>query len=170
MAPRREAAPVNESLLNRMAVMTGLALGATTSAWWLGSTRLALDHGTDAARFAADALAALLLVRGMALPVLSLRVAALRGWRPAFATGLGLIGPSWPVVLLAWSASTAPLSSVLLGEATLLAASAALPLIGLGLRRGLRRTELAVMTGTAIGVALAATIWLTRAVWLTPLL
>ena len=50
--------------------------------WWLGSTRLALDHGTDASRCAADALYALLLVRGMALAVLSVRVGALRGWRP----------------------------------------------------------------------------------------
>jgi hypothetical protein len=169
MAPRLEAAAVNESLLNRMAVMTGLALAAATAVWWLGSTRLGLDHGTDGARFAADALDALLLVRGMALAVLSLRVAALRGWRPAFATGLGLIGPSWPVVLLAWSASTAPFSSVVLGEALLLAGSVALPLIGVGLRRWLRQAELAAITGTALGVALAAAVWLNHSLWVRAL-
>lgn len=160
---------MNGSRLNRTAVMTGLGLAAATAVWWLGSTRLALERGADPARFAVDALNALLLVRGMAVAVLSVRVATLGGWRPAFATSLGLIGPSWPVVLLAWSASTTPLVSVALGEAILLAAGVALPLIGVGLRRGLRSAERALVTGTAAGVAVATTIWLMRAFWLMPL-
>jgi len=159
---------MTESLLNRMAVIAGLGLAAATTAWWLGSSHLALDRGMDATGTAANALYALLLVRGMALAVLSVRVGALRGWRPAVETGLGLIGPSWPVVLVAWSASAAPLTRVVLGEAVLLAGSIALPLIGVGLRRGLGQAELAVMTGTATGVALAPAIWLTRAAWVIP--
>jgi hypothetical protein len=156
---------MNESLLQRTAVLAGLALAAATAVWWLGTTRLALDQARDTATSAADALLALLLVRGMALATFSVRVAALRGWRPAVATGVGVIGPSWPVVLLAWSASTAPLSSVVLGEALLLAGSVALPLIGFGLRSWLRQAEFAVMTATGVGVALAAAVWLTRAFW-----
>jgi hypothetical protein len=157
---------MNEALPHRMAAMAGLALAATTAVWWLGSTRLTLDHGTDAAGASADALRALWLVRSMALALLSVRVGALRGSRQAVATGLGLIGPSWPLVVVAWSASDMPLTRIVLGEALLLAASVALPLIGIGLRRWLRQPEPAAMTGTAVGVALAASVWVARDFWI----
>ena len=115
--------------------MTGLALAAAIAVWWLGSTRLALDHGTDASRSAAEALYALLLARGTSLAVLSVRAGALYGWRRGVTAGLGLILPSWPLVALAWSASTISLMQIALVELLLLAVSAALPLIGLFLRR-----------------------------------
>jgi hypothetical protein len=133
--------------------------------WWLGSTRQALDHGQDSAGSAANILSALLLVRGMTLAVLSVRVGALLGWRQAVATGVGLIGPSWPLILVAWSASAIPFARVALGEALLLAGSVALPVIGLLLRRWLP-PRLAVMTGTTVGLALAALLWLTGGAWL----
>jgi hypothetical protein len=139
--------------------MTGLALAAAIAVWWLGSTRLALDHGTDASRSAAGALYALLLVRGMALAVLSVRAGALYGWRPGATAGLGLIAPSWPLVALAWSASTISLMQIALVEPLLLAGSAVLPLIGLSLRRLLHNAELAVMAATGVGAALAAALW-----------
>jgi len=139
--------------------MTGLALAIAVALWWVGSSRLALDHGTDAARGAADALKTLWLVRGMALAMLSVRAGALYGWRRGAKGGLGLISLSWPVVALAWSASAASLTLVVLAELLLLAGSAALPLIGLFLRRWLRRVDFAVMAGTAIGTALAAALW-----------
>ena len=139
--------------------MTGLALAAAIAVWWLGSTRLALDHGTDASRSAAEALYALLLARGTSLAVLSVRAGALYGWRRGVTAGLGLILPSWPLVALAWSASTISLMQIALVEFLLLAGSAALPLIGLFLRRSLRTMELAVIAGTGVGTALAAALW-----------
>jgi hypothetical protein len=141
------------------AAMTGLVLAVAIAVWWMGSTRLALDHGTDAGRSAADALNALWLVRGMALAILSVRAGALYGWRRGAKAGLGLISLSWPLVALAWSASATSLTQVMLAELLLLVGSAALPLIGLFLRRSLRRVELAVMAGTGVGTALAAALW-----------
>jgi hypothetical protein len=149
-----------------MAVMIGVALAMVAAVWWLSSTRLALDRGADAARSAADVLQALWLVRGMALAVSSLRMGALHGWRTAVAANVCLIAASWPVVLLAWAASTAPFSTVLLGESLLLAATLALPLIGVGLRRWLHDGERAAIVGTAFGVALAAAVWLKHSSWI----
>lgn len=157
-----------ELLDRRLAAVSGLAISAAVALWWLGSTRLALDNGSDASRPASHALLALWCVRGMALAVLSVRVAALRGWGPGAAAALGLVAPSWPLVVLAWSASTATLVQVVLAEALLLAAGLTLPLIGQGLRRTLRRADLAEATGTAVGSALAATVWLTRGLWTLP--
>ena len=97
---------MNQALPSRMATMTGLALAAAVALWWLGSSRLALDHGSDPSRSAADALHALLLVRAIVLAMLSLRESTARGWRAGAAAALTLIAPSWPVVVLAWSAST----------------------------------------------------------------
>jgi len=159
---------MSEAPARRLAAMTGLALAAAIAVWWLGSTRLALDHGTDAGRCADDALDALLLVRGTALAMLSVRVGALRGWRPGVAAGLGLIAPSWPVVVLAWSAGTRSVTHVALAEVVLLAGSIVLPLIGLGLHRLLQKAELAVIAGTVLGAALAASAWVTRGFWSMP--
>jgi hypothetical protein len=160
---------MSEMPTHRLAAMTGLAVAAAAAAWWLGSTRLALDQGADAGRSAADALRGLALVRGMALAIVSVRVGALRGWRSAVTAGMGLIAPSWPLVALAWSASATSVTHAVLAELLLLAGSVALPLIGLGLRHWLRRADLAVFTGTAVGVALAASVWITRGSWGPPL-
>jgi hypothetical protein len=148
--------------------MTGLTLAAAIAVWWLGSTRLALDHGTDTVRGADDALQALLIVRAIALAMVGVRVGARSGWRPGVTVGLGMIAPSWPLVLLAWSAGSKWWAYVALAEVALLAGSAALPLVGLGLRRVLQKAELAVMTGTALGAALAASMWVTRGFWSMP--
>ena len=160
---------MNEVLARRLAAMTGVALAAAIALWWLGSTRLALDQGSDASRSSANALHALWLVRGMALALLAVRIGALHGWRPGTAQALALIAPSWPVVVLAWSASTAAWTQVALAEVLLLASCIALPLVGVGLRRTLRRQGLAELAGTAFGTALAACVWLTRGSWTLPL-
>jgi len=153
---------------HRLDAITGLALAGAIAVWWLGSTRLALDHGSDASRCADEALQALLLVRVTALAIVGVRVGALRGWRPGLAAGMCLIAPSWPVVVLAWSAGTRSATNVALTEAMLLAGSVALPLIGLALHRLLRRTELAVLSGTLLGLAFAASAWAARGLWLMP--
>ncbi len=149
----------SEALGDRSAAITGLALAAAIAVWWLGGTRVALEHGTDAGRNAADALNTLWLVRGMALAMLAARAGALYGWRRGAKTGLALISPAWPLVALAWSASAASSTQIALAELLLLAGSAALPLIGLFLRRSLRRVEFAVIAATGVGAALAAALW-----------
>lgn len=156
---------MNAALSRRLAAVTGLALAAAAALWWLGTARLAIDQGSDASRGAADALLALWLVRAIAPAMLSIRVAALGGWQAGAAVALGLIAPAWPVVMLAWSASTAPLMKVALAEFVLLATGLALPLVGCGLRRVLRPAALAEATGTLAGAALAAALWFTRGAW-----
>jgi len=153
---------------HRQDAMTGLGLAAAIALWWLGSTRVALDHGSDASRFADDALQALLLVRLMAVAMVGVRVGALRGWRPGVTSGLGLIVPSWPVVVLAWSAGTRLATHVALAEVLLLTACVVLPLVGRGLHRVLQRAEFAVIAGTVLGIALAAASWATRGLWYMP--
>lgn len=144
----------------RPAALTGIVLALAIATWWLGSTRLALDHGTDTGRSAALALRTLWLARGMALALLCVRAGALYGWRSGATTGLGLVSPAWPLVALAWSASATPLLDVAPAELLLVAASAALPSIGVLLRRWLPRADLAVVAATGIGAALAAALWL----------
>lgn len=144
----------------RLAAATGLVLAAAVALWWLGSTRIALDRGSDAIAGSAAALHAAWLVRGMAIALLGVRVGALRGWRAGAAGALVLVAPMWPVLVLAWSASTASLVHLTLAEGLLLAACVALPMIGIGLRRMLRRPEPAELAATVVGTALAALLWL----------
>ena len=159
---------MSEARTHRLDAMTGLALAAAIAVWWIGSTRLALDHGSDASRCADDALQALLLVRVTALAMVGVRIGALRGWPAGVIAGIGLIAPSWPVVVLAWSAGTRLATHVALAEVLLLAGSVALPLVGLGLHRLLQKAELAVVSGTILGIALAASAWATRGQWYLP--
>lgn len=149
----------------RLAAATGLAMAAAVALWWLGSTRLALDGGSDGGRSAAGALHAAWLVRAMSLPIVALRVGTWHGWRAGAAAALALIAPSWPVGVLAWSASTWPIGTMMLAEGLLLAAGLALPLLGSALRRAFARAELADLVAAGSGVALAAAVWFTRAHW-----
>jgi hypothetical protein len=160
---------VSASLARRLAALSGLALAATVALWWMGSTRLAIDSGQDASRSAADALQAVWLARGLALAVPSARSAALRGWHTGVAVAVGLIAPSWPLVVLAWCASAVSLEQVLLAELLLIAAGVALPLIGDGVRRVLPHEEFAELTATGVGTVLAAAIWFARGGWAFPL-
>lgn len=159
---------MNESLLDRCSMILGLALTAVMAAWWLASTRLALEQGMDTAGPAGLALLALLSSRAMALAVLGLRVGALHGWLHGAATSLALIAAPWPLVLIAWSASSVPLARLAWCEAALIAGCAALPAAGHALRRLFGRTESAVVVGTTLGVAIAATVWASRFLWTMP--
>jgi hypothetical protein len=155
MAAGFDSAAMNDARA-RPAVIAGLTLAVVIAAWWLGATLIVLEQAADASGAAARALHALMLVRAMALAVLGLRLGALQGWRPAVTAGLGLIAPAWPLVLAIGSASEVPFPHLVLGESLLVAASLVLPWLGLALRRWLRAPELAVMTATAAGIALAA--------------
>jgi hypothetical protein len=159
---------MNELLVRRFATISGLVLAAAFAAWWLGSARLALDHGADVARSSADALAIAWLVRALLVPVLGVRIGALRGWRAGAVSSLAVVAPSWPVVAMAWSASTVPLGQAIMAEVFLLAEAMLLPLVGQGLRRVLPRSELAVPIASAVGIALAAVLWLGHDRWSFP--
>jgi len=148
-----------------LAAMSGLALAAAVALWWLGSTGVAIDRGADAAQSAAEALYTLWLVRGLALAMLVPRAGTSSGWQPGAAVAMGLIAPAWPVLVLAWSASSVSWTQLALAEALLLAAGLALVPIGPGLHRALRSVDMAEAAATAVGVALAAALWWARGVW-----
>ena len=169
MAAGESPAVIKESLSLRLCAASGIAFAAAVALWWLASTRIALDQGSDASRLAAQALNALWFVRGASLALLGARFCTPRGWRPGALAALGLIAPAWPLVVLVWSASTAAAARVVLAESLLLAAALALPLFGLGLRRALRWPALAETAATAVGTALAAAWWLARGFWTLPL-
>jgi len=156
---------MNETLASRFAALSGLMLAAALATWWLGSARLAIDQGADAARGSADALHAAWLVRALLVPVLALRVGALRGWRGGASASLAMVAPSWPVVMLAWSASAVALGQSLVVEGFLLVEALALPLLGQGVRRVVPRSDLAEPIATALGVALAVALWLAHERW-----
>jgi hypothetical protein len=159
---------MNEATARRLAAMAGLTLAIAVSFWWLASTRLALNAGSDASRSAADALQVAWLVRGMALATISLRIGTLRGWRPGAAEALGLITPMWPLVALMWTATMASWAHVAVAELALLAAGLVLPLIGQGLRHVLRRVEFADMMAMLLGATLTSALWLTRSLGYLP--
>ena len=159
---------MNETFVRRFAAMSGLGLAVAFAVWWLGSARLAIDHGADAARTSADALHIAWLVRALLVPVLGVRIGALRGWRAGAVSSLAVVAPSWPVVVMAWSASTLPLAQPALAEAFLLAEAMLMPLVGQGLRRVLPRSELVEPIASAVGVVLAAALWLGHDRWAIP--
>jgi hypothetical protein len=76
-----------------------------------------------------------------------------------------LIAPSWPVVVLAGSASAAPWGTVALAEGLLLLAGLVLPWLGSALRRAVPRAELADLCAAGGGVALAAAAWFAHGHW-----
>ena len=159
---------MNETLASRFAALSGLMLAAGLATWWLGSARLAIDQGADAARSSADALHAAWLARALLVPLLALRIGALRGWQGGASASLAMIAPSWPVVAMAWSASAVALGQSLLAEAFLLVEALALPLVGQGLRRVVPRSDLVEPIASALGVALTATLWLAHERWALP--
>lgn len=156
---------MNDLAARRLAALSGLTLAAAVAMWWLGSTRLALDHASDPSRPSEQALQALWVLRAMASALLAVRVAALRGWRAGAETALGLVAPAWPLVVVVWSAASVPPLQVLVMEGVLLAAAVLLPLLGHGIGRLLRRGDGAVLAGTAVGAAMAALAWLAQRWW-----
>jgi hypothetical protein len=146
--------------------LIGVALAAAVALWWLGASRLALERGADAGRIAVDALDALLLARAMALALCSGSGAGgSAAWRAASGDALVLLAPSWPVAMLAWSASRVSATQLLAAEAALLAAALVLPGLAGALRRVLPRAEQAQLAGITLGACLAACCWLAHRCW-----
>ncbi len=154
---------------SRPPAIGGLVLAAAVALWWLASTRLALNDGSDASQRAVGMLLALCLLRGMALALLSLRAGGLHGWRVGIGHSLALIAPAWPLLVLAWNASSLPLTTMALAEGLLLLAGVVLPLLGAGVGRLLRQPDLAEATATLLGTGLAAALWCSSGLGLLPL-
>jgi len=147
------------SVSDRFAALIGLLLVGAAGTWWLASSRLALDHARDPARAAVDALQALVIVRGIGIGFVTARLGATGPWPQAVRAGILIVLTGWPVVLLAWSASTVAIADVVLAEIILLVATVMLASVGKGLRV-IARTELAEVFGTFAGVAFATAVWL----------
>jgi len=159
---------MNESAGRRFAALSGIGLAAALAVWWLGGARLAIEHGADAATGSAVALRVAWLLRALLVPVLGVRIGALFGWRAGAASSLAIVAPSWPVVAMAWSASAVPLAQLMLAEIFLLVEALVSPLVGRALRRVVPRPEIAEPVASAIGVVLAAALWLSHDRWALP--
>lgn len=156
---------MSETLARRLAALSGLALAAVLAAWWLGSTRLAIDRGADPGRNSTEILQMAWLARAMLVPALTVRVGALRGWRAGASSALALVVPSWPVVALAGSASAVPPWALALAEGLLIVGAIVAPAIGLGLRRVVPRADVADALASLIGVVLAASVTFAYGAW-----
>ncbi|MDE2367419.1 MAG: hypothetical protein KGN16_00485 [Burkholderiales bacterium] len=154
---------VSDLVGHRIDALIGIAVAAACSAWWLGCSRLAIEHGQDASRCAGQVLQLLWLARAIALALQGPRAGAARGWRPAAAGALLIVAPALPLVVLGWSASVDVAARVLAAEASLWLAAGALPAVGALLRRPARAgsgSERALeLAATAVAVALAAALW-----------
>lgn len=155
----------SHSSCRRALALAGLVLAGVVAVWWLGSSRLALAHGSDATRPADQALAAIEMLRALALALVALPLGALLGGRLSALPVLGLLAPSWPLVVLAWAASTQPGPDIALREALLLLGALALPWAGQGWRRLMPTADAATQAATLSGVLLASALWATRAFW-----
>jgi hypothetical protein len=151
----------------RQAALSGLAVAAAVAVWWLGSTRLALQEGADTGAIAQSTLLIAWAARGTLLLLMGPSSGALRGWRRGASESMTLCAPIWPVLVLAWAASPLPWMLVAMWEIALLAAGAALPWLGERLRRLLPNADLADASSMALGVTLAAALWLGRGHWMS---
>ena len=147
----------------RLGVVLGLGAATAVAAWWLGASRIAIVGGTDAARFAGDALFALVLVRALLMGVLAPRAAAVGGYVAGLRLCLPVVCVAWPVVVLAWAASNEGIVRSLAAELGLLAGAGLAPLVGRALARTMKQGPVMEAVATAAGVLIACGIWLALA-------
>jgi len=149
----------------RLGMVLGLLLALPVGAWWLFATRVALGSGGTTAMLATQALFVLSAARPMLVSVVGLRMAALGGFGAGARTALPVVVAAWPLVALAWLASTASLGDALTVEAVLLVHAMFVALLGHGLGRALRRGCWTVPLATILGIALAGGAWLLAGLW-----
>jgi len=155
-----------------MSVRAGLWIGwlitAAAAAWWFGAVAIAPAGADGLAPLANSLLAALWMLRAVAIFAFGIRSAiddgSTSGSLALFAL-LGIVVVPWPLVLLGMAASEVPPAVILSTEAVLLVL--ALGVVGLGraLRPFARRTALLPGVAAASGIFLAAGLWWQRAFW-----
>jgi hypothetical protein len=146
-------------------MVLGLLLTFAVGAWWLFATRVALGSGGATVPLAAQALFVLGAARPMLVGIVGLRMAALGGFGDGARTALPVVVAAWPLVALAWLASTASLGYALTVEAVLLAYAMFVALLGHGLGRITRRGRWTMPLATILGIALAGGAWLLSGLW-----
>jgi hypothetical protein len=144
----------------RLGVALGLGVATAVAAWWLGASRIAIVGGTDAARFAGDALFALVLMRALLIAVIAPRAAAVGGYVAGLRLCLPVVSVGWPVAVLAWAASNEGIVRSIAAELGLLAGAALAPLVGRALARTMRQGPAMEAMATAAGVLIACGLWL----------
>ena len=144
----------------RLGVALGLGVATAVGAWWLGASRIAIVGGTDAARFAGDALFALVLMRALLIAVIAPRAAAVGGYVAGLRLCLPVVSVGWPVAVLAWAASNEGIVRSIAAELGLLAGAALAPLVGRALARTMRQGPAMEAMATAAGVLIACGLWL----------
>lgn len=159
---------MNARSTDRFAGAAGLAVAIAVCTWWLGATRLALDHASDPARIAAEALQALALARLGAVALITARATATVPIADSLRAGCLVVVQGWPVVLLAWSASTVTPGRVIVIEGILLLAACLMTIVRAGVQRVVPRHDAAVMIITVAAIALTSGAWLTPALWRMP--
>lgn len=144
----------------RLALALGITLATVIAAWWLGASRVAIESGRDAALLAAQALFVLALLRGMLLAVSAPRVAARDGYAAGVRNALPIVTAAWPVVALAWAASTDSIARTLVVEVALLCIACVAPLPGYLLARWRPDRASNGALATLAGVVVACVVWL----------
>ena len=147
----------------RLGLALGLGAATAVAVWWLGATRVAIAGGTDAARFAGDALFALVLVRALLIAVLAPRAAAVGGYVAGLRLCLPVVCVAWPVAVLAWAASNEEVVRTVSAEIGLLAGAALAPLVGRALARTMKQGPAMEAMATGAGVLIACGLWLALA-------
>jgi hypothetical protein len=149
----------------RLGLTLGLLLASAVATWWLAAVRGLLDASGDPALLATQALFALSVARPMLVSVVASRAAVLDGYAAGLRAALPVVVAAWPLVALAWLASTDSLSRTVAIEAALAGYALLMPLAGHALGRGLADRARAAGVATAVGVALACVVWLLSAAW-----
>lgn len=144
----------------RLGLALGIALATVIAAWWLGASRVAIESGRDAAPLAAQALFVLALLRGMLLAVSAPRVAVRDGYAAGVRSALPVVTAAWPVVALAWAASTDGVARTLAVEMVLLCFACVAPLPGHLLARWRPGRASNAALATLAGVLVACCVWL----------
>lgn len=149
----------------RLGVVLGLLLAAAVGTWWLAATRGAFGGTGDPAAIASQALFVLCLTRAMLVSAVAPRAAAAGGFRAGARTALPVVSAAWPVVALAWLASTDDLGRTFMIEAALVAFALAGALVGHSVAIVTGRRAWTVPVATALGIALACGAWLVSDDW-----
>jgi hypothetical protein len=150
---------VNGLLHTRLGFLIGLLIAASAAAWWLGATRVALVQAGGTSAIAQSALIGLWLARATVLAPFALRGAVAGGTRSALAASLALVLVSWPLVVVAWQASTMSAGRLLLGEVALIGGAVLLAFVGTTLHTLFRSTRNALIIATMLGMAISAATW-----------
>jgi phosphoglycerol transferase MdoB-like AlkP superfamily enzyme len=124
--------------MTRLGLVLGLMLTVAIATWWLGATRIAIEQTATPETFAEQALFVLALLRAAMVALVALRTGLVLGYRSGVRASLPIVVVAWPLVTLAWAASTRTALQLLAVESALVVAALALPALGRGCAQVMR--------------------------------